>query len=447
MSNPNPEKLIVDAKFPEKLAFLFKPSRYKVARGGRWSGKSWGFARALLILGVQRKLRILCAREIQKSIKDSVHKLLSDQITMLGLQHKYDILSTEIRGRNGTEILFSGLLEHTIESIKSFEGVDIIWIEEGQTVSDRSWKILIPTIRKSDCNIHGIASDSEIWISYNPDLDTDPTHQRFTVKPPPNCINVLMNHRDNPWFSALGETERQTCLRDDPDGYPNIWEGQCRPAVEGAIYFKQIQEMTNQGRICRVPHDPMLKTHIVVDIGRSDYNPMGMFQVLGSDYRMIDYIPGRDKQDWGWYNAELRTRRYNWGKMWLPHDGHAKRMDGNGRSSADILKKFGWDVAKREESSDMSVEEGIKITRLKFAQLRIDAEKCALFIDSIKRYRRHVNASTGAEGTPLHDDNSHDADMLRYFSTNVDSMRNENERRFVPDPSTTYEPHDAHIGL
>ena len=440
-------KLIVDAKFPEKLAFLFRPGRYKVARGGRWSGKSWGFARALLILGLQRRLRILCAREVQKSIKDSVHKLLSDQIALMGLGTQYNVLQNEIRGTNGTEILFSGLLEHTIESIKSFEGVDICWIEEGQTVSDRSWTILIPTIRKTGCNIHGEPSDSEIWISYNPDLDTDPTHQRFTVEPPPDCVNVLMNYRDNPWFSELGERERQHCLKTDPDGYPNIWEGECRPAVEGAIYFKQVQEMVNQGRICRVPYDPMLKVHLVIDIGRSDYNPIGMFQVLGSDYRMIDHIPGRDKQDWNWYNTELRKRPYNWGKVWLPPDGYAKRMEGMGRSSADILAKLGWKVANREEVSALSQEEGIKLTRLKFGQLRIDSEKCAVFVDAIKRYRRHINNTTGSEGTPLHDDNSHDADMLRYFMTNVDSMTNEDDRPFIPDPSLSYSPLDPYVGL
>ena len=149
------------AQFPQKLEFLSKPYRYKVAYGGRGSGKSWGFARELLIQGATKKLRVLCAREIQRSIKQSVHQLLSDQIQQLNLGSFYQVLESEIRGINGTQFNFTGLANNTVESIKSFEGVDIVWVEEAQTVSKRSWDILIPTIRKPK---------SEIWVSFNPDL-------------------------------------------------------------------------------------------------------------------------------------------------------------------------------------------------------------------------------------------------------------------------------------
>src|SRR5690242_12113424 len=136
------------AEFPSKLKFLFQPKRYKVAYGGRGATKSWGFARALLIQGAQKKLRILCTREVQKSIKDSVHSLLADQIQALGFGHLYEVLQNEIRGKNGTEFLFAGLSTQTIESIKSYEGIDRVWVEEARAVSKRSWSILIPTIRK-----------------------------------------------------------------------------------------------------------------------------------------------------------------------------------------------------------------------------------------------------------------------------------------------------------
>ena len=156
------EQLTVD--FPEKLQFLFTPYRYKVAFGGRGSGKSYNFAQALILLAAQKPLRILCTREVQKSIKQSVHLLLSDQIKRLGLGSFFTILETEIRGSNGSLFMFAGLAQHTVESIKSIEGCDIVWVEEAQTVSKKSWDILIPTIRKND---------SEIWVSFNPDLDTD----------------------------------------------------------------------------------------------------------------------------------------------------------------------------------------------------------------------------------------------------------------------------------
>jgi phage terminase large subunit len=136
------------AKFPKKLRFLFEPARTKVARGGRGSGKSWGVARALLIRGAKQTTRVLCTREVQKSIQQSVHQLLKDQIEALSLGAFYDVLSTEIRGKNGTQFYFGGLSDQTAESLKSFEGVDICWVEEAQAVSKRSWDILIPTIRK-----------------------------------------------------------------------------------------------------------------------------------------------------------------------------------------------------------------------------------------------------------------------------------------------------------
>ena len=213
---------MIDAQIPAKLRFIFEPHRYKVLRGGRGSAKSWSAARALLILGARKTLRILCAREVQISIKQSVHKLLSDQIELLRMESYYVAQETTIRGINGTEISFTGLSSLTVDTIKSFEGYDICWVEEGQAISKRSWDILIPTIRKTG---------SEIWITYNPDLETDETHRRFTVFPPGDCVNVEMNWRDNPWFNPVLESERIHCKETDPDSYDNIWEGKCRPAV------------------------------------------------------------------------------------------------------------------------------------------------------------------------------------------------------------------------
>ncbi len=116
-------------KFPSKLKWLFEPHRFKVAYGGRGSGKSWNFARALLIKGTEHPMRILCAREVQKSIKQSVHTLLKDQIQDLGLGDFYEVIETSIRGINGTEFSFAGLATTNVESIKSFEGVEVVWVE------------------------------------------------------------------------------------------------------------------------------------------------------------------------------------------------------------------------------------------------------------------------------------------------------------------------------
>ena len=135
-------------------------------------------ARALIALCTKQQLRILCTREIQKNIQQSVHQLLSDQIEAMGLSAVFEIYQTEIRGPHGSQIFFSGLSDITATGLKSFEGVDIVWCEEAQAISAKSWKTLIPTIRKEG---------SEIWVTYNPELETDPTHQMFVVNPHPSC--------------------------------------------------------------------------------------------------------------------------------------------------------------------------------------------------------------------------------------------------------------------
>ena len=143
---------VAKAEFPLKLQCLFQPSRYKVLYGGRGGAKSWGVARALLIKGAQAPLRVLCSREFQTSIKDSVHKLLSDQIMALGLDGFYEITQTSIRGKNGSEFSFVGL-KNNVSNVKSYEGVDICWVEEAQTVSRSSWNTLIPTVRRTIRNL------------------------------------------------------------------------------------------------------------------------------------------------------------------------------------------------------------------------------------------------------------------------------------------------------
>lgn len=404
----------VKAQFPAKLGFLFHPQRYKVARGGRGSAKSWSFARALLILGSQNKLRIGCFREVQKSIKDSVHKLLSDQIEQLGLGSEYEILATEIRNkRNGTQILFSGLSDHTVESIKSFEGLDKAWVEEGQAVSKRSWSILIPTIRKDG---------SEIWVSYNPDLETDETHQRFAIDPPENCISVLVNYHDNPWFPAVLEAERLECKRKYPKDYPNIWEGKCRPAAEGAIYYDEMEAVQEGGQILNLPYDPKLKVHVVVDLGWNDAMSIILVQRNVSEIRIIDYIEDSHKKLTD-YSQMLRERKYNWGKLFLPHDGYNERVEA--ASAYRILKDLDWNVPDREELVEMNVEQGIKATRLIFPRCYFDKVKAARLIECLKRYKRVVPRNTNEPRAPMHDEFSHGADAFRYLALAVDQMRNE----------------------
>lgn len=205
-----------DVDYPRKYQALFKPSRYKVYYGGRGSAKSWNFARALLTIAHSNCIRVLCARELQNSIKDSVHRLLCDQIERMGLGAHFTTVNNEVRGINGSLFLFEGL-RHNANKIKSLEGIDYAWVEEAEKVSANSWEILVPTIRKEK---------SEIWISFNPADEHDPTYQRFVINPPDDAIVQRVSWRDNPWFPETLRKEKDYLARVDPDAYAHVWEGE-----------------------------------------------------------------------------------------------------------------------------------------------------------------------------------------------------------------------------
>jgi phage terminase large subunit len=401
-----------EIQFPEKLRPLFQSFRYKVAYGGRGGAKSWGFARALLIKGAERPLRILCTREIQKSIKDSVHKLLGDQIQALGLGSFYEVQATVVKGQNGTELLFAGLSDLTAESIKSFEGVDIVWCEEAQAISKRSWDILIPTIRKDG---------SEIWISMNPELDTDETWTRFVVNPPPSCALMEINYPDNPWFPQVLEQERLHAKASMPKAdYENIWEGKCRTAAQGAIYADEVTALVTGGRFCEVPYDPAMKVHVIFDLGWNDAMSIILVQRHLSALRVIEYLEDSFKT-LDWWSAELKAKRYNWGSIWLPHDG-AHGDYKTGKSAKQILEDLDWQV---EIVPIQPKETGIRNARMAIPKTYIDRLKAARLMECLRRYRRGIPASTGEPGAPVHDEFSHGADAYRYLAAVADRLSNE----------------------
>lgn len=218
-----------DLRIPRYARFLLRPKRYKVLHGGRGGAKSWTVSRALISLAHTKKKRIGCFRELQNSIKDSVHKLLSDQIAAMKLDRWFWITQTSIIHKiTGSEFLFKGLRLNATE-IKSTEGIDIAWIEEAQLVSETSWELLIPTIRKED---------SEIWVTFNAIEETDATYQRFIVNPPPEseCIVRKVNYDENPWFPQVLESERLYLLKKDPEAYEHVWGGNCRIISEAVIF-------------------------------------------------------------------------------------------------------------------------------------------------------------------------------------------------------------------
>jgi phage terminase large subunit len=410
-----PKEIIAKAEFPEKLEFLFKPSRYKVAYGGRGGAKSWGIARALLILGAQSPMRILCAREYQTSIKDSVHKLLCDQIEALGLLSFYEITQASIRGKNGTEFAFAGL-KNNISNIKSFEGVDIAWVEEAQTVSRMSWNVLIPTIRKDK---------SEIWVSFNPELETDETYQRFVLHPPPDCQSVKVNWSDNPWFPEVLRLEKDALRERDMSAYNTVWEGICRQTVDGAIFANEMQMAELEGRICRVAYDPSKPVHAIFDLGWSDATAIWYLQFVGMETRLIRYMEDNQKTI-SHYLAQMQTHGYVYDTLWLPHDAENKTLAANGKSIEEIVRGAGYKV---KIIPKVPIPDSINAARTIFPNCWFDRENAADGISCLRHYRYDVDEDGRFSKMPLHDGYSHGADAFRYIGLMVNEPRRAQKRR------------------
>jgi len=390
---------VAKAEFPVKLACLFEPKRYKVLYGGRGGAKSWGVARALLIKGAKDPLRILCAREFQVSIKDSVHKLLADQIEQLGLAEFYEITNTAIRGRNGTEFSFVGL-KNNIMSIKSFEGVDICWCEEAQTISKTSWNVLIPTIRKDN---------SEIWVTFNPELETDDTYQRFVISPPDNAFVQKITWRDNPWFPQTLREEKENLEVRDHDAYLNVWEGLCRRTVDGAVFAQELTMAEMDGRITKVPYDAVKPVHAVFDL-------------------LIRYMEDNQKT-MSYYLAQMQSLGYVYDTIWLPHDAENTTLAAAGRSIADIVRQANYKV---QVIPRVPVADSINAARTMFSKCFFDKENCYQGLQCLRHYRYDVDPDTKQfSKSPLHDIYSHGADAFRYIGLVVNEPRKSGPKKPV----------------
>jgi phage terminase large subunit len=399
--------MIVSAQFPEKLQQLFKPARYKIVYGGRGKGASWGISRRLLLRGASEKRRIICAREFQNSIDDSVHALLSEQIHNLGLHNFYDVKKTEIIGRNGTLFTFHGL-KHNIKSIKSLEGADDCWVTEAQTVSKMSWDTLIPTIRKTG---------SEIYIDFNPELEEDETYQRFVVLPPTDSIVIRMSWRDNPWFNEVLEQERKDCLVRDPSGYQNIWDGLCKKAVEGAVFAKQLSdaEAAEPCRLTRVPYNPAKPVSTFWDLGLFDATAIWFVQRIGFEWRVIDYLES-SQQTLGWYIQELQKRPYIYDTDWLPHDGRHKTLAANGKSLEQQARELG---RKINIIPLLPIEAQINTARTIFPNVWFDRERCADGIHALRHYQYKVLEGGQFSKEPMHNWASHGASAFMGFAVSA----------------------------
>lgn len=381
-------------KFPQKLKCLFDPEpRYIVLYGGRGGAKSWGVARALLIRGANSPIRILCSREIQRSIGESVHQLLSDQIKALNLEGFYEILNNEIRGKNGTLFMFGGL-KHNIANIKSKEGIDVVWVEEAEKVTKNSWDTLIPTIRKPG---------SQIIVTFNPDIEESETYQRFVVDPPESSIVEKLTYRDNPWFPDVLDQDRIEMQKKDPVSYDNVWEGNPRAAIEGAVYKKELDQAREEGRITTLEYDASKPCNTYWDIGHADCMSIWIEQKVGQNRYLIDFIQGQYEKV-PYYIDQLHQKGYNYSLHVLPHDAKQDRANAEFTTHDMVAKAFPNARVHVNPNFAGAVKAGIQAVRNVFPFLYFDKERCREGLYSLKMYHYRTNHEGRVQGeTPSHD--------------------------------------------
>ena len=425
-----PETVTVKAEFLDKLQGLFEPHPYKVLYGGRDGVKSWSIARALLLIGANPSIlwpgrtegvRILCGRETMDSIRESVHQLLTDQIVNLGLENFYKPLQSEIRGLNGTEFVFAGLRKQTVSSIKSYEAIDICWIEEASVVSRRSLTILLPTIRKPG---------SEMWFSLNPDLETDAVYQDFVLAPPPNSFVCRTSYRDNIWLSPESQQKIETLRVKDPDTYEHVYEGATRSTVENAIYKAQIKQCELDGRIRSVPYDQTMAVDTYWDLGFGDRVAIWAAQRAPFETRVIRYYQD-DHQPITHYLKEMQSWGYILGTCYLPWDGATKEL-GTGKSIEDVMRAAGFKVSIARR---LEVHQGINAVRELFPKLYFDSKLCADGLSYLRRYQYGPETALGvSRREPLHNDASHPADALRTMAVGIKEPKGAPPKASGPPP-------------
>lgn len=392
---------------------LLEPSRYKGAWGGRGSGKSQFFADAIIIESLKRPgLRVLACREIQKSLKESAKRLIESKIEEYGLGTLFDVQAAEIKTPGGGLIAFAGLQDHTSESIKSYEGFDVAWVEEAQTVSQRSLNLLRPTIRKPG---------SELWFSWNPRFDTDAVDQMLRGAETPNgAIVVRANWCDNPWFPAELEQERLDCIRMQPEQYDHIWEGGYVTAVESAYYARALAEAREQGRIGTVSEDSLLSKRAYWDIGVRDATAIWIAQQKGDQVRFIDHYEATG-QDLGAHLEWLRSNGHANAEQVLPHDG-AKADAVTAVRFEDHIRNAGFSVRTVPNQGKGAAMKRIEAARNRFNRFWFDDVRCAKGLKALGWY--HEKKNEGGYGVgPNHDWASHSADAFGLAAIDYEEPR------------------------
>jgi phage terminase large subunit len=420
---------------PRAFKPLLSDARYKAAHGGRGGAKSHFFAEQLILRCFSRETRAACIREVQNTIRESVRQLLIDKIQKLDLGWFFQVYDTEIRGANESLIIFRGMQSYNAESIKSLEGYDIAWVEEAQSLSDVSLRMLRPTIRKEG---------SELWFSWNPRHDTDAVDKLLRgPNKPEGAIVVEVNWNDNPWFPEVLKKEMEADYIADPEMAEHVWGGGYELVSEGAYYARLIADAEREGRIGKFPHSPSALVKTAWDIGVDDYTAVWFVQDDGFKATVVDYYeasgdgaddviaacmpevfvpPSQDAKWIGWDKRDAlkeigRTEPFKFGTSYLPHDIKFREWGQGARSRVESITSYG--VKNIAKGVPANPADRIQAVRRILPIVRFNlTPRVEVGLKRLRRYHRKFNDALQTYTTPEHDESSHGADAFGEYAIN-----------------------------
>lgn len=355
-------------------------------------------------------MRAVCIREVQKDLAQSSKALIESKISALGLTEAdgFKIFRDVIETPGDGLMIFKGMQDYTADSIKSLEGFKRAWWEEAQTATAVSLSMLRPTIR---------ADGSELWFSWNPRRKIDPVDMMLRGDVlPTGAVVVRANWSDNPFFPKVLEQERQDCLRDTPEQYDHIWEGGYATVLAGAYYAQDLANAKREGRIGRIPKDPLMAVRVFVDIGgtgaKADAFSMWVAQFIGKEIRVLNYYEAQG-QPLAAHLAWLREAGCGPGKaqIWLPHDGatNEKIIDATFESA---FKAAGYTVTVVPNQGKGAAKARIEAGRRRFPLIYFNEATTQGGRDALGWYHEKRDDQRGIGLGPEHDWSSHAADAF-----------------------------------
>ena len=402
----------VEVELPPKLIPVFTgAARYRGAHGGRGSAKTRSFAmmtavKAYMAAQAGKSGIVLCAREFMNSLDESSMAEVKTAInSQPWLADKFDIGEKFIRTKCGrVQYKFVGLTRN-VDSIKSKANILLFWVDEAENVTEASWRKITPTVREAD---------SEIWVTWNPELESGATHKRFRANPPKDSKIIELNYQDNPFFPEVLEKERLEDLEKRPDDYDHVWGGDFKTSYEGSYFAKHITKARQDHRIGVVAADPLMTLRAFWDIGgtgkRADSTTIWIAQFIGSQIKVLDYYEAQG-QPLATHVSWLRDNGYEKALCVLPHDGvQGDKVYSVSFESALQDAEFEVEVVKNQGTGAAMLR--VEAVRRLFPNIWINEESCKSGLQALSAYHEKRDEARNIGLGPNHDWASHGADAF-----------------------------------